>query len=113
MKTIKNKEEFNIAIQHKEETISVEDAELAKTLILAYRIQNGYIPDVVVDRVMSGNSCKIAVGEGVVVNVDATLMQQADALRREFDNLDIEIDVTNVIDPLISFYYGKCVKTNL
>ena len=40
MKTIKNKEEFNIAIQHKEETISVEDAELAAQFKSSVEIQS-------------------------------------------------------------------------
>lgn len=107
MRTIKNIEDLNLAILQKEETISVEDNKLAKTLILAYRVENGYIPDVVVSRIISGNSCNVAVGEGIVFRVDSTLMQQADTLRCKFNKLNIEMDVVEVTNTQINLFYGQ------
>lgn len=79
---------------------------MGNLLILTYRIQNCFIPDIVIDRIISDRPCKIAVGEGFVINVNDTLAKEAIALNQQYENLRIELDVAEVVKPQINFYYG-------
>ena len=107
MKTIKNREELKSAILSQEGTIFVDNSKLGDLLILTYRIQNGFIPDIVINRIISDRPCKIAVGEGVIINVDDTLAKEARALNQKFEDLSIELDVAEVVKPQINLYYGQ------
>ena len=51
MRKIYNKEDFDDALQHKEQNVLIENAKLSNLLILVYRMQNGLIPEVVIDRI--------------------------------------------------------------
>ena len=107
MKTITNKEEFKSAIQSQEQTICVDNVRWGNLLILTYRIQNELIPEIVIQRIIKDRPCKIAVGEGVVINVDDTLAKQAIDLNQQLEDLSIELDVAEVVKPQINLFYGQ------
>ena len=107
MKKIYNKEDFKEALQNKERNVLIENTNLGNLLILVYRIQNGLIPEVVIDRIEPNRPCKFAIGEGVVINVDDTLAKEAIALNQKFEDLSIELDVEEIVKPQINLYYGQ------
>ena len=107
MKTIYNKEDLKEALQNKEDNVSIENTNLGNLLILVYRIQNGLIPEVVIDRIESNRPCKFAVGEGVVIDVDDAMAKKVLSLNQRFEDLKIELDVAQVVNTQINLYYGK------
>lgn len=107
MRTIYTKEELKEALLNKEENIVIQDIKLRNLLILVYRIQNGLIPEVVVDRITPNHPCKVSVGEGVVISVDDVLAKNVLSLNKKFEESKIELDVAQVVNTQINLYYGK------
>ncbi len=107
MRTIYNKEELKEALLNKEENISIQDIKLRNLLILVYRVQNGLIPEVVVDRIGPNRPCKVSVGEGVVISVDDVLAKNVLSLNKKFEESKIELDVAQVVNTQINIYYGE------
>ena len=107
MRRVYNKEDFKEALENKEQNIVIENDNLGKLLILVYRIQNGLIPDGVIDRITSTSPCKFAVGEGVVINVDDVLAKNVLSLNQKFEESKIELDVAQVVNTQINLFYGK------
>ena len=107
MKKIQSKLDLITAIENRETSIKVENSKLSNLLILVYRMQYGLLPASVITRIQPPHSCKIAVGEGVVINVDDTLAKEDIALNQEFEDLSKELDVEEVVRPQINLYYRQ------
>ena len=110
MITIKNKKELEYAIQKHETTIHVDDANLSKILILVYRLQNGFIHDSVIEHIVSDRPCKIAVGEGVMYEVDDALIKQVMSLNQRLSDSKIELDVVEIVNTQINIFYGNSIN---
>ena len=52
------------------DSIVVSDSLIGGSLLIAERIQNRRFPTVVLKRITDGESCKVSMGEGVVIPVD-------------------------------------------
>ena len=107
MRKIYNKEDFKEALKNKEQNVVIENNKLSNLLVLVYRVQNGLIPEAVIDRIEPDRPCKVAVGEGVVIDVDDILAKKVLSLNQQFEESKIELDVAQVVDTQINLYYGK------
>ena len=102
-----NKEDFNEALKNKEQNVVIENNKLSNLLVLVYRVQNGLIPEAVIDRIQPDRPCKVAVGEGVVIDVDDILAKKVLSLNQQFEESKIELDVAQVVNTQINLFYGK------
>lgn len=107
MRKIYNKEDFKEALKNKEQNVVIENNKLSNLLVLVYRVQNGLIPEAVIDRIKPDRPCKVAVGEGVVIDVDDILAKKVLSLNQQFEESKIELDVAQVVNTQINLFYGK------
>ena len=107
MRKIFNKEDFKEALKNKEQNVVIENNKLSNLLVLVYRVQNGLIPEAVIDRIEPDRPCKVAVGEGVVIDVDDILAKKVLSLNQQFEKSKIELDVAQVVNTQINLFYGK------
>ena len=107
MRKIFNKEDFKEALKDKEQNVVIENNKLSNLLVLVYRVQNGLIPEAVIDRIEPDRPCKVAVGEGVVIDVDDILAKKVLSLNQQFEESKIELDVAQVVNTQINLFYGK------
>ena len=107
MITIRNKEELECAFRNHEETIHVDDAYLSKILILAYRLQSGLIHNSVIEHIVSDRPCRMAVGEGVMYDVDDILIKKVISLNQQLSDSNIELDVVEVMNTQLNIFYGN------
>ena len=107
MRKIYNNEDFKEALKNKEQNVVIENIKLSYLLVLVYRVQNGLIPEAVIDRIKPDRPCKVAVGEGVVIDVDDILAKKVLSLNQQFEESKIELDVAQVVNTQINLFYGK------
>ena len=107
MRKIYSKEDFKEALKNKEQNVVIENNKLSNLLVLVYRVQNGLIPEAVIDRIKPDRPCKVAVGEGVVIDVDDILAKKVLSLNQQFEESKIELDVAQVVNTHINLFYGK------
>ena len=107
MRVIYTEKDLSLALQEKETNIIVTNVTFAHQLILAYRVQNGLFPEIILKRLKRGGNCKTAVGDGVVINVNQKQAENTLFLLDYFESHKIELDVEDVVKKRINVYYGS------
>ena len=77
------------------------------SLLIAERVQNRRFPTVVLKRITDGESCKVSMGEGVVIPVDREMATETLDMLEQLERMNIELDVEEVVTRKINLYYGS------
>ena len=75
------------------DSIVVSDSLIGGSLLIAERIQNRRFPAVVLKRITDGESCKVSMGEGVVIPVDREMATETLDMLEQLERMNIELDV--------------------
>lgn len=105
--TIFNEEDIKEAIRKEADSIVIEDETIGRAFLVAGRVQNGLLPAIVLERIKKDGTCRVSVGEGIVIPVTRGLAETALRLLEAFDDRDIEIDVEEVAGRKFNIYYGS------
>lgn len=105
--TIFNEEDIKEAIRKEADSIVIEDETIGRAFLVAGRVQNGLLPAIVLERIKKDGTCRVSVGEGIVIPVTRELAETALRLLEAFDDRDIEIDVEEVAGRKFNIYYGS------
>ncbi len=89
------------------DSIVVSDSLIGGSLLIAERIQNRRFPTVVLKRITDGESCKVSMGEGVVIPVDREMATETLDMLEQLERMNIELDVEEVVTRKINLYYGS------
>ncbi len=89
------------------DSIVVSDSLIGGSLLIAERIQNRRFPAVVLKRITDGESCKVSMGEGVVIPVDREMATETLDMLEQLERMNIELDVEEVVTRKINLYYGS------
>ena len=89
------------------DSIVVSDRLIGGSLLIAERIQNRRFPTVVLKRITDGESCKVSMGEGVVIPVDREMATETLDMLEQLERMNIELDVEEVVTRKINLYYGS------
>lgn len=89
------------------DSIVVSDSLIGGSLLIAERIQNRRFPAVVLKRITDGKSCKVSMGEGVVIPVDREMATETLDMLEQLERMNIELDVEEVVTRKINLYYGS------
>lgn len=106
MMTIRNIDDLNQAFRMRAGSIVVSDNFIGGSLLIAERIQNRRFPTVVLKRIIDGESCKVSIGEGVVIPVDREMATETLDMLGQLERLNIELDIEEVATRKINLYYG-------
>ena len=108
MTSIYNNKELHTALRAKEDTILVFDDKVGNPLLIAGRVQTGKFPRVVLDRLTSGGSCKVSVGNGIIIPVTQEVAKETVEMLDMLDEHHIELDIEEVApQQKINLYYGE------
>lgn len=105
--TIYNEENIREAIRNEVDSIVIEDETIGRAFLVAGRVQNGLLPAIVLERIKKDGTCRVSVGEGIVIPVTRGLAETALRLLEAFDDRNIEIDVEEVAGRKFNIYYGS------
>lgn len=105
--TIFNEEDIKEAIRKEADSIVIEDETIGRAFLVAGRVQNGLLPAIVLERIKKDGTCRVSVGEGIVIPVTRGLAETALRLLEAFDDRNIEIDVEEVAGRKFKIYYGS------
>lgn len=105
--TIFNEEDIKEAIRKEADSIVIEDETIGRAFLVAGRVQNGLLPAIVLERIKKDGTCRVSVGEGIVIPVTRGLAETALRLLEAFDDRNIEIDVEEVAGRKFNIYYGS------
>ena len=105
--TIFNEEDIKEAILKEVDSIVIEDETIGSTFLVAGRVQNGLLPAIVLERIKKDGTCRVSVGEGIVIPVTKRLAEAVLRLLEAFDDRNIEIDVEEVAGMKFNIYYGS------
>lgn len=105
--TIQNRNDLNQAFRMRADSIVVSDSLIGGSLLIAERIQNRRFPAVVLKRITDGESCKVSMGEGVVIPVDREMATETLDMLEQLERMNIELDVEEVVTRKINLYYGS------
>lgn len=105
--TIFNEEDIKEAIRREADSIVIEDETIGRAFLVAGRVQNGLLPAIVLERIKKDGTCRVSVGEGIVIPVTRGLAETALRLLEAFDDRNIEIDVEEVAGKKFNIYYGS------
>ena len=105
--TIQNRNDLNQAFRMRADSIVVSDSLIGGSLLIAERVQNRRFPTVVLKRITDGESCKISMGEGVVIPVDREMATETLDMLEQLERMNIELDVEEVVTRKINLYYGS------
>ncbi|BDW79358.1 hypothetical protein BFINE_51530 [Bacteroides finegoldii DSM 17565] len=89
------------------DSIVVSDSLIGGSLLIAERVQNRRFPTVVLKRITDGESCKVSMGEGVVIPVDREMATETLDMLEQLERMNIELDVEEVVTRKINLYYGS------
>lgn len=89
------------------DSIVVSDSLIGGSLLIAERIQNRRFPTVVLKGITDGESCKVSMGEGVVIPVDREMATETLDMLEQLERMNIELDVEEVVTRKINLYYGS------
>lgn len=87
------------------DSIVVSDSLIGGSLLIAERIQNRRFPAVVLKRITDGESCKVSMGEGVVIPVDREMATETLDMLEQLERMNIELDVEEVVTRKINLYW--------
>lgn len=107
MVTIRDINDLNQAFRMRADSIVVSDSLIGDSLLIAERIQNRRFPTVVLKRITDGESCKVSMGEGVVIPVDREMATETLDMLEQLERMNIELDVEEVVTRKINLYYGS------
>ncbi|KAA5211705.1 hypothetical protein F2Z20_22360 [Bacteroides finegoldii] len=107
MMTIQNRNDLNQAFRMRADSIVVSDSLIGGSLLIAERVQNRRFPTVVLKRITDGESCKVSMGEGVVIPVDREMATETLDMLEQLERMNIELDVEEVVTRKINLYYGS------
>ncbi|MDC7141684.1 hypothetical protein [Bacteroides finegoldii] len=107
MVTIRDINDLNQAFRMRADSIVVSDSLIGGSLLIAERIQNRRFPTVVLKRITDGESCKVSMGEGVVIPVDREMATETLDMLEQLERMNIELDVEEVVTRKINLYYGS------
>ncbi len=107
MVTIRDINDLNQAFRMRADSIVVSDSLIGGSLLIAERIQNRRFPAVVLKRITDGESCKVSMGEGVVIPVDREMATETLDMLEQLERMNIELDVEEVVTRKINLYYGS------
>ena len=107
MVTIRDINDLNQAFRMRADSIVVSDSIIGGSLLIAERIQNRRFPTVVLKRITDGESCKVSMGEGVVIPVDREMATETLDMLEQLERMNIELDVEEVVTRKINLYYGS------
>ena len=107
MVTIRDINDLNQAFRMRADSIVVSDSLIGGSLLIAERIQNRRFPAVVLKRITGGESCKVSMGEGVVIPVDREMATETLDMLEQLERMNIELDVEEVVTRKINLYYGS------
>ena len=105
--TIQNRNDLNQAFRMRADSIVVSDSLIGGSLLIAERVQNRRFPTVVLKRITDGESCKVSMGEGVVIPVDREMATETLDMLEQLERMHIELDVEEVVTRKINLYYGS------
>ena len=105
--TIQNRNDLNQAFRMRADSIVVSDSLIGGSLLIAERVQNRRFPTVVLKRITDGESCKVSMGEGVVIPVDREMATETLEMLEQLERMNIELDVEEVVTRKINLYYGS------
>lgn len=105
--TIQNRNDLNQAFRMRADSIVVSDSLIGGSLLIAERVQNRRFPTVVLKRITDGESCKVSMGEGVVIPVDRKMATETLDMLEQLERMNIELDVEEVVTRKINLYYGS------
>lgn len=105
--TIQNRNDLNQAFRMRADSIVVSDSLIGGSLLIAERVQNRRFPTVVLKRITDGESCKVSMGEGVVIPVDREMATETLDMFEQLERMNIELDVEEVVTRKINLYYGS------
>lgn len=105
--TIQNRNDLNQAFRMRADSIVVSDSLISGSLLIAERVQNRRFPTVVLKRITDGESCKVSMGEGVVIPVDREMATETLDMLEQLERMNIELDVEEVVTRKINLYYGS------
>ncbi|MFP5152093.1 hypothetical protein [Bacteroides finegoldii] len=105
--TIQNRNDLNQAFRMRADSIVVSDSLIGGSLLIAERVQNRRFPTVVLKRITDGESCKVSMGEGVVIPVDREMATETLDMLEQLERMNIELDVEEVVTRKINLYYGS------
>lgn len=107
MVTIRDINDLNQAFRMRADSIVVSDSLIGGSLLIAERTQNRRFPAVVLKRITDGESCKVSMGEGVVIPVDREMATETLDMLEQLERMNIELDVEEVVTRKINLYYGS------
>ena len=107
MVTIRDINDLNQAFRMRADSIVVSDSLIGGSLLIAERVQNRRFPTVVLKRITDGESCKVSMGEGVVIPVDREMATETLDMLEQLERMNIELDVEEVVTRKINLYYGS------
>jgi len=107
MVTIRDINDLNQAFRMRADSIVVSDSLIGGSLLITERIQNRRFPAVVLKRITDGESCKVSMGEGVVIPVDREMATETLDMLEQLERMNIELDVEEVVTRKINLYYGS------
>ena len=105
--TIQNRNDLNQAFWMRADSIVVSDSLIGGSLLIAERVQNRRFPTVVLKRITDGESCKVSMGEGVVIPVDREMATETLDMLEQLERMNIELDVEEVVTRKINLYCGS------
>ena len=105
--TIQNRNDLNQAFRMRADSIVVSDSLIGGSLLIAERVQNRRFPTVVLKRITDGESCKVSMGEGVVIPVDREMATETLDMLEQLERMNLELDVEEVVTRKINLYYGS------
>ena len=107
MTTIYNDNEVAVAFRKKEDCLVIPDDQVGNPLLIAGRVQSGNFPRVVLDKLTTGGTCKVSLGNGSTISLDQQLAKETVAMLDILDKNRIELDIEEVSPKKINLYYGK------
>ncbi|WP_300729244.1 hypothetical protein [uncultured Bacteroides sp.] len=107
MTNISTFQELEHALQSHAMNILIKDEELGKAVILAGRIQSETLSSTILKHITGKTSFKIALGNGITIQVKKDLADNALETLNLFDTYKTEIDVEDIKTRKVNLYYNS------
>lgn len=106
MTVVKNFQELENALKAHTVNIEIPDEQLGNAVVLAGRVQSETLNEIVLKRLSPNTSCKVAMGNGIVIKVSKDLADETLQTLGLFDSYRTEVDVEDVRIRRINLYYN-------
>lgn len=104
---ITNNSDLQDAFEKKISTVYIKDETIGNTFLVVSKVQCGHLPVSILKRIDINGTCKISVGEGVVVPVTKVLANEVLELNEMLEEKEIEIDIEDVHNIKVNLYYSS------